>query len=95
METSAYSELFRTPDIQVITGMEQTWVGFELSTFPAKVPSGDLLDYIQRGGRQIVPRRKLEGCRKGKQLLEGHGMSAIHSTKAQINLQKVTPLESG
>lgn len=50
MENSAYSELFRTPDIQVNTGMEQTWFGFELSTFPAKVPNGDLLDYIQRGG---------------------------------------------
>lgn len=65
MENSAYSEPFRTPDIQVNTGMEQTWVGFELSTFPAKVPSGDLLDYIQRGGRQI-PQKEIRGLLKGE-----------------------------
>lgn len=66
MEKSAYSELFRTPDIQVNTGMEQTWVGFELSTFPANVPSRDLLDYIQRGGRQMVPQKEIRELLKGE-----------------------------
>ena len=44
MENSAYSELFRTPDFQVNANMAQTWVGFQLRTFPANVPSSHLLN---------------------------------------------------
>lgn len=45
--------------------MEQSWVGFELSTFPENAPSRDLFDYIQIGGRQIVPQEEIRGQLKG------------------------------
>lgn len=66
MENAVCSELFRTPHIQVSTGMEQTWVGFELSTFPANVPSRDLFDYIQIGGGWIVAQKEIRGLLKGE-----------------------------
>lgn len=75
--------------------MEKTWVGFELSTFPENVPSSDVLDYIQIGGGQKVPQKEIRGPLKGVAALEVHRMSAIYSTKVQINLQKVTPFISG